>query len=190
VAQICHRGAPKNALGTFDEEAIGAHLLEHQLDVLQVLGPSGAINQNVVKENQNEFPNVGLEDHIHQRLKCSQHVRQFEQHDRELAVALMSMKGHLLNVIWMHLYLMVAPSYIDLCEIPRAMQFVKKFIDDWDGKFIFYCLLIQSPIVDTKTPTAICLFHQQHCLPKWRGRMLNDALSQNVSALSLHLILQ
>jgi hypothetical protein len=49
---------------------VRTHMLEHNRHMLEVFDPCRVVDQDVVKENEHKLLNVGLQDLIHQRLKC------------------------------------------------------------------------------------------------------------------------
>jgi hypothetical protein len=51
----------------------------------------------------------GLEDFVHKRLECGQHIREAKEHDEELEV---TMVCHLLDIIGMHPHLVIVESQV------------------------------------------------------------------------------
>jgi hypothetical protein len=52
VAQVCHGRGPKDALGSLDEEDMAVQFGEDGADVPQVICPSLAVNQYIIKKRQ------------------------------------------------------------------------------------------------------------------------------------------
>ena len=67
-----------------------------------------AVNQHVVEEYQNKFPQVMAKNVIHKSLEGGGSIAQAERHDQEFKVAMVSSKGCFLNIIGVHAYLMVS----------------------------------------------------------------------------------
>lgn len=98
MAKVRHRLFPEETFRALDEELVISHLLEHHLDVLEVLGPRGAVNQDVIEKDQREFADERLEDVVHQRLECGGCIHQSEGHDEELKMALMRAERNLFHI--------------------------------------------------------------------------------------------
>lgn len=62
--------------------------LQHLFQVFDMRIHTGAVNQNIVKEDEDKFPQERLEYLIHQRLKSSRGVGQPKGHYEELVMAL------------------------------------------------------------------------------------------------------
>jgi hypothetical protein len=54
VAEVANRGFAKETFGALGEEVVRAHLLQHGPHMLQVLCPSRAEDQNVIKKYKHE----------------------------------------------------------------------------------------------------------------------------------------
>jgi hypothetical protein len=69
---------------------------------------SFTVNQYVVEEYQNKFPQVTAKNVIYMSLEGGRSIAQAERHDQEFKVVVVSSKGCFLNIIGMHAYLMVS----------------------------------------------------------------------------------
>jgi hypothetical protein len=74
---------------------------------------------------------------VHEALEGGGGVTQTKGHDQKLIVALMSVKGHLGDVVLFHTYLVVARAKIKFGEELGATQFIQEVINDKNGKFVF-----------------------------------------------------
>lgn len=94
-------------------------------------------------------------------MKRRRGVGEAEQHDEELEQPLVSAERRLVDVIWMHAYLVIAGAHVELGEEPGAAQLVEQLLRHRDRKFILDCLVVESPVVNAESPRAILLFDQQ-----------------------------
>jgi hypothetical protein len=70
--------------------------------------PSFAIDEDIIKENQNKMMEERTEDMIHETLKSGGSITEAEWHNQELIVTLMSSKCSVGNVFLFHTNLVVA----------------------------------------------------------------------------------
>jgi hydrogenase maturation factor len=68
VPQICHLLGAEGALALLDGELVVAQHLEHGANVLEVLRPCGAVDEDVVEENEDEAAQEAVQDLVHERL--------------------------------------------------------------------------------------------------------------------------
>ena len=78
----------------------------------QVTVPILRIHKDVVEEDQHKMPLVWLEDSVHQALKCGRDIGQAKGHDQEFIIPLVSAKGGLMDVRFMHPDLVVTRSQV------------------------------------------------------------------------------
>ncbi|TKW32902.1 hypothetical protein SEVIR_2G197401v4 [Setaria viridis] len=74
-------------------------------------------------------------------------------------MAMMSLKGCFMFITFFHLHLMVASSHIQLSEIFSTSKFIQYFINDRHRKSVLNSDVIEFPIINTKTPSAIFLLN-------------------------------
>lgn len=60
---------------------MGIEEIENMANVVNMLNPCAAVNQYIIKENQDEFTEMGLEYLIHQGLKRGRSIHQAERHE-------------------------------------------------------------------------------------------------------------
>jgi hypothetical protein len=70
VAQVCHGRGPKDALGSLDEEDMAVQFGEDDADVPQVICPSLAINQYIIKKDKDEPMKKWTKHVVHECLEC------------------------------------------------------------------------------------------------------------------------
>ena len=118
----------------------------------QVLGPCVVVDQYVIKKYEYEFAQERFQYRIHQCLKCGRGICQTERHDQKLEQALMSVESRLLPIIRVHAHLVIPRAEIQLREELGTPKLIQQFLYHRDGEFIFYCVGIQSLIVNTEVP--------------------------------------
>jgi hypothetical protein len=95
---------------------VRSKLVEDDGDVLKVLRPRGAVDKNIIKENEQKPTQVGVEDVVHQSLEGRRGVGEAKRHHQELEVAMMSPKRRLGDIIRVHPHLVVARTEVELGE--------------------------------------------------------------------------
>jgi hypothetical protein len=98
-----------------------------------------------------------VEDMVHEALKGGGGVTQPKGHDQKLIVALMSAKGHLMNVGLFHTDLVIARAKIKFGEELGTTQFIQEVINDRNGEFVFDGEFIESTEVRTHSPRTFFL---------------------------------
>ena len=94
-----------------------------------MLNPCFTIDEDIIKEGQNEFPNVGLEYFIHQCLECRRSIREAKGHDQKLIVAIMCVEIHFRDTILMNPNLVIPRMKIQLGEKMSTMELIQKLIN-------------------------------------------------------------
>jgi hypothetical protein len=108
VAQVCHAALPERALGSLHEHLVLLQRGENRAKVCEVLGPGGAVDEDVVEEHQHEAPEERPEHRVHESLECRWCVGEAERHHQELKEAFVRAEHGLVNVGWVHEHLVVA----------------------------------------------------------------------------------
>jgi hypothetical protein len=55
----------------------------------------------------------------------------------------------------------VAGAKIKLGEVLGVMQLVQQLIDDWNGKLVFDCFVVEGTLVDAESPGVVRFLHEQ-----------------------------
>lgn len=152
---------PELALGSLKHQVIGADGGEDGPDVLQVLGPSCAVDQNVVKENEYKAMKKWGKHRVHQRLERRRSIGEAEWHHQELKVALVCAERRLVDVVGMHPHLVVARAQIQLGEESGAAKFIEELIDDGNGELVLSRCHVERTVIDTEPPGRVVFAHQQ-----------------------------
>jgi hypothetical protein len=108
MANVTNCALVESTLGTLDDEVMFLQLGEDKVEVAQVLRPWRTVNENVVEEYENKQSKKGLENLVHQCLKCRRCIHQAERHDQELEEAFMSAERHFVDIVKVHAHLVVA----------------------------------------------------------------------------------
>ena len=162
MAEVGDGAGPEGALGALEVELVGAERVEDEADVLQVLGPRKAIDQDILKEDKHEPPKERLQDVVHECLEHSRRVGETKRHDEELEVAVVGAECRLLRVGQVHAHLVIAGMQVQLGEEHGAMQLIEELVDQRDQELVLGGLVIERAVVDAEAPGAVCLLDQQH----------------------------
>ncbi|GAB2279037.1 hypothetical protein Dimus_039321 [Dionaea muscipula] len=108
MAKILHVINCKGAFGLLGVQLVGSQDFQGGPQMIDMHRHGRAIDQNIVKEYQNELPQIRLINVIHQGLKCGRRVGQAERHHPEFIMAAMSSEGSLVLIALLHSDLVVA----------------------------------------------------------------------------------
>ena len=76
--------------------------------MLKMCRPSATIDEDVIEEDKDKFPEIWFENVIHKALKSRGGITKTKWHDQELIMAFMSSESSLRNVDFLHENLVVA----------------------------------------------------------------------------------
>ena len=76
--------------------------------MLKMCSPSATIDEDVIEEDKDKFPEIWLENVVHKALKSRGGITKTKWHDQELIMAFMSSESSLGNVDFLHANLVVA----------------------------------------------------------------------------------
>jgi hypothetical protein len=107
-----------------------------------------------------------MEDMIHEALEGGGGITQAKGHDQKLIVTLVSSKGSLGYVNFLHTYLVVARTQIKFSEVLSTNQLIQEIINDRNGELVLDGELIEGMKVRRHTPSTLFLKHHDH-----RGRI-------------------
>src|ERR1700722_11863187 len=117
--------------------------------MLKMCFPSATIDEDVIEEEKDKFPEIWFENVVHKALKSRGGITKTKWHDQEFIVAFMSSESSLGYVDFLHADLVVTGVKIQLREKLSPVEFIQQIIHHWNGKFIFDCELIEGPEVRT-----------------------------------------
>ena len=76
--------------------------LQEYIYMLRMCGPSATIDEDVIEEDKDKFPEIWFENVVHKALKSTGGITKTEWHDQELIMAFMSSESSLWNVDLFH----------------------------------------------------------------------------------------
>jgi hypothetical protein len=126
--------------------------------VLQVLRPRAVVDEDVVKEDQDEAAEERPEHVVHQCLEHGRRDCQAERHDEELEEALMRPERGLHYVVGVHKNLMIAGPQVELGEEARTAEFVPQLFHHRDQKLVLHRARDECPVIHAKSPRVIRFF--------------------------------
>jgi len=164
-------------------------LVEDDGNVLEMLRPRRAVNENVVEKNQHKPPQERPQDVVHQGLEGRRGVGEAERHHQTLVVAMMSAEGRLGDVVWVHPHLMILRAQVELGEETRPMELIEELVYHQDQEFVLGHLGVEGAVVDAETPGLVRLANEEHRRRERRRAGTDDPLCEHGVALPLQLIL-
>ena len=120
--------------------------------MLELLSPYFTINENIIKEYQNEFSQVGPKYFIHQCLECGRGICEAKWHDQKFIVAIMCVESCFRDIILMNPNLVISKTNIQLEEKISTMELIQKLINNRNWKLILDCYVIKCSKVDVEAP--------------------------------------
>jgi hypothetical protein len=103
------------------------------LNVVQVLCPGPAEDDDVIQIDHHERVCEWLQDIIHYPHQCRWSISWDKRHDEPLKEAFFIFEGCLPYIIWFYQNLVIAWLHIDLVEELNTLELIKKIINlgDW-----------------------------------------------------------
>jgi hypothetical protein len=86
--------------------------------------PNAVVNEDVVKENQNKLPKVGLQEFIHETLEGRWGIAKAKRHYQEFIMPFMSSEISLGNICFIHLNLEIVRAKIKFWEETGTLEFI------------------------------------------------------------------
>ena len=86
--------------------------LQEQVYTLKMFFPGEAVDENVIKENEDKFFEIWFEQVIHEALKSGWGITETKWHDQEFIMSFRSSESCLGNVYFFHMYLVIARAKI------------------------------------------------------------------------------
>ena len=110
--------------------------------------PCFTIDEDIIKQDQNEVPQVGMEYFIHQFLECGRKILESKWHGQKLIVAIMCVESCFRDIILMNPNLVIPRTKIQHGEKMSTM----KLINNRNWKFILDCDVIKCSKVNVEVP--------------------------------------
>ena len=92
--------------------------------MLKTFFPCEAVDENVIKENEDKFSEIWFQQVIHEALKSGWGITETKWLDQEFIMAFMSLESSLWNVDFIHANLVVACTKIQLSEELSPIEFI------------------------------------------------------------------
>jgi hypothetical protein len=97
----------------------------------------------------------GFKYFVHETLEGGRCIAKAKGHHQELIMAFMSVKKSFRNIHFFHVNLVIAQAKIEFGEELSTLEFIQKVINDWNGKLILDCQIVQS--LESQDTCAKCL---------------------------------
>ena len=120
--------------------------------MLKMFSPCFTIDEDIIKEEQNEFLQVALEYFIQQYLECGRRIHEAKWHDQKIIVVIMYVKSYFRDIILMNPNLVIPKMKIHLGEKMSTMKLIKKLINNKNWKLILDCDVINCLKFDAEEP--------------------------------------
>jgi hypothetical protein len=130
--------------------------------MFQVLLACPVVYNNIIKEHQQEFLQLLIENVVHAILECRWCIGQSKWHDEELIISIVAPESSLRDILLSEFDLMISISDINLQKIHYSMQLIQNIIDPRDRVHVLDCLLICIPVVDAHPHGSILLLEQDN----------------------------
>ena len=98
--------------------------MQYKIQMLEMLIPCFSIDENSIKEDQNEVSQVGLEYFIHQCLECGRSICEAKWHDQKFIVAIICAEICFRDIIFMDPNLVIPIMKIQLGEKMSTMELI------------------------------------------------------------------
>ena len=99
--------------------------LQYKIHMLDMLSPCFTIDEDIIKEDQNEVSQEGPKYFIDQCLECGRIICEAKWNDQKLIVAIMYVKSCFRYIILMNLNLLIPRMKIQLGEKMSTMKLIK-----------------------------------------------------------------
>ena len=126
--------------------------LQYKIQILEMLSLGFTIDEDIIKEDQNEVPQVGSKYFIHQCLECGRGICEAKWHDQKFIMVIMCVEIFFRDIIRMDLNLVIPRTKIQLGEKMSTMELIQKLINNRNWKLILDCDVIKCSKFDAKVP--------------------------------------
>ena len=90
--------------------------LQEEVYMLKIFFLDEVVDENVINENNDKFPEIWFEQVIHHALKSGRGITETKWHDQEFIMAFMSSESSLWNVYFFHVILVIARAKVKLSK--------------------------------------------------------------------------
>ena len=134
---------PKNTFRFFSTEMMIIEKLQYKIHMLEMLSPCFTIDEDIIKEAQNEVSQVGPKYFIHQFLEHGRGICEAKWHDQKFRMAIMCTESCFRDIIHMDSNLVIPRTKIQLGEKMSTMELIHKLINNGNWKLILDCDVIK-----------------------------------------------
>jgi hypothetical protein len=106
----------ERALRPLEVELVCTEDVKDRTQVSEMLRLGGAVDQDVIEEDEDAAAEKRLEDVVHQRLEHRWRVGQAERHHQELKVSVVCPERRLVDICSSNMHLMIARAQIKLSK--------------------------------------------------------------------------
>ena len=152
MLEILYFPLPKNTFRLFGTEMMITEKLQYKIQMLEMLIPGFTIDEDIIKEDQNEVLQVGPKYFIHQCLERGRGICEAKWHDQKFIMAIMCAESCFRDIIRMDLNLVIPKTKIQLGEKMSTMELIQKLINNKNWKLILDCDGIKCSKVNVEVP--------------------------------------
>ena len=124
--------------------------LQYKIQMLEMLSLGFTIDEDIIKEDQNEVSQVGPKYFIHQFLEHGRGICEAKWHAKKFIMAIMCAESCFRDIIRMDPNLVIPRTKIQLGEKMSTMELIQKLINNGNWKFILDCDVIRCSKVNVK----------------------------------------
>ena len=143
---------PKNTFRLFVTEMMITKMLQYKIQMLEMLSPGFTIDEDIIKEDQNEVSQVGMEYFIHQGLECGRRIYESKWYDQKFIVTIMCAEIFFRDIILVNPNLVIPRMKIQLGEKMSTMELIQNLINNSNRKIILDCDVIKCSKFYAKAP--------------------------------------
>ena len=133
--------------------------VEDLLKVLQVICPTFAENEDVIKIYDHKIIGGRMQYIVHQSHESCWSISQAKRHDQPFKKTLYRLEGSLPNIGLFDWDLLVARFQINFAKELGSLELVKEVINSRDWVPISDCDFFKGFVIDTESPYPIILLH-------------------------------
>ena len=136
MPEILYFLLPKNTFRLFGTKMMITEKLQYKIQMLEMLNPYFTMDEDIIKEDESEVLQVGLEYFIHQFLESGRRICDAKWNDQTFIVAIMCVESCFRDIILMNPNLMIPRAKIQLEEKLSTMKLIKELINNRNWKLI------------------------------------------------------
>ena len=151
-----------------------------------MLIPISTVNKDVIKVHHHEFAKERPQHLVHQSHESARCVSKPKWHHKPLVQPMLHFESCLPFIPFSHSNMVVATSQINFGKHMWTTQFIKHVIKPWNWKPILDINIINSPTINTHTPTTIFFRDQKSRNNTRTHRLTHISHTHQLIYLALH----